>query len=500
MFSSANAVAAVLIVTASVTNAETMRDVFVLSIGSGDYAETESSSVFAFPDNEAAYLGARRVARVFREGGARHVIQLLGRDGEYLTAVDIYTAIDDVAAKARDSRAADPVLIVYFSGHGFSETFGYSLFLAPGDLVIPHAVLDLDETITTVLDVEALAIRAPTGLALKETLDATDIPYFLILDTCFETDTNLDLEALHLVSQTIADLSRDVSDIIRVLNLPRGPHPVVFSAPPGTLALPEQDPIDRNSYIAPMARRLVLAAQAAGAAGETLDMAQVVRALTQYDQTLDGEPGVTWFDGSFETGSILAPGIDASKSIERRRGTAYAATTCCQESLSGRAPDTESVTWIVEGEVAFHPDGEDFVTGGQTFEARFKADEVTVSEVAGNGVQVDVDLEDGRWFSLAISVPGTAFAPGLFARVQRHGFADANRPGMSVSIEGRACNEVAGTFELAAVGKDKDGALRILDVKLRQICEDGPGALVGSARLSFAPDRASNLSDPATLP
>lgn len=497
MFSSVKAIAA-LVVTASVVNAETVRDVFVLSIGSGDYAEAESSGVYAFPDNEAAYLGARRVARVFRDGGARHVIQLLGRDGEYLTAVDIYTAIDDAAAEARASRAADPVLIVYFSGHGFSETFGYSLFLAPGDLVIPHAALDLDTTITTVLDVEAVAIRAPTGLALKETLDATGIPYFLILDTCFETDTNLDLEALQLVSQTITDLSRDVSDIIRVLNLPRGPHPVLFSAPPGTLALPEQDPIDGYSYIAPMARRLVLAAQAAGAAKETLDMAQVVKALTQDDQNLGGEPGVTWFAGSFETGPILAPGTYAPTSIERRRGTAYAATTCCQESLSGRVPDTETVKWIIEGEVAFHPAGEDFVTDGQSFEARFEADEVTVSEVTENGVEIDVDLEDGSWFSLAISVPGTAFEPGVFVQVQRHGFTETNRPGMSVSIEGRACNEVAGTFELEAVGKDTDGALRALDVKLRQICDDGPGALVGSARLSFAPVIATKVPDPAT--
>ncbi len=478
------ATAAVLIMMPSLVKAETDRDVFVLSIGSGDYAEANSGA-FAFPDNDAAYLGAQRVARTFRDGGARHVLQLLGRDGEYVSAADIYTAIDEIAAEARDGGAADAILIVYFSGHGFSDNFGYSLFLAPGDLIIPHAALDRDATITTVLDVEGVGVRAPTGLALKERLNATGIPYFLILDTCFETDADLDLEALRLVSERAADLSRDVSDVIRYLNLPRGPHPVVFSAPPGTLALPEQDPVDANNFIAPMARRLVLAAQAAEARRDTLDLADLVRALTHDKDEFGEKPGVTWFDGSFEAGSILAPGVDERASMDRRRGTAKVARPCCQEGVSDLAPHAETVTWIVEGEVAFHPDGEDFVTGGEPFEARFEADDVTVWEITQNSLDIDIELDDGRSFSLALSVPGSAFVPGSFAQAQRHGFTEADRPGMSVSIEGSACNEVAGTFELTAVGSDKGGELRTLDVELRQICDGGPGALVGSARLSF---------------
>ena len=488
MFRTLIATAAAVVMTAYSGKAETVRDVFVLTMGSGDYADAESPGVFAFEDNDAAYLGARRVARTFRDGGARYVLQLLGRDGEYLSATDIYTAIDDIADEARDSGAADPILIVYFSGHGFSDNFGYSLFLAPGDLIIPYEALVLDKTITTVLDVESVAVRAPTGLVLKERLDATGIPYFLILDTCFETDANLNLEALRSVSEQVADLSRDVSDVLRYLNLPRGPHPVVFSAQPGTLALPEQDPIDGNSFIAPLARRLVLAAQAAEASRETLDLAELVRALTHNEENFGRTPGVTWFSGSFETGSILVPGAEEQAGMDRRRGTAYAGQSCCQESGAGLAPDAESVTWAVEGEVALRPDGEDFVTGGEPFEARFEADEVMVWDVTQNSLGIDVALDDGRWFSLALSVPGNAFAPGFFAQVQRHGFTDADRPGMSVSIGGNGCNEVTGAFELTAVGNEKGGALRTLDVELRQICDDGPGALVGSARLSFTAD------------
>ena len=381
MFRALIVTAVVLVMMASLGKAETSRDIFVLSIGSGDYAEAENPDASAFDDNDAAYLGARRVARLFRDGGARHVLQLLGRDGEYVSAADIYTAIDDIASEARDSGAADPVLVVYFSGHGFSDNFGYSLFLAPGDLIIPHAALVPNKPMKTVRDVEGVGDRAPTGLALKERLDATGISYFMILDTCFETDTNLDLEALRLISEQAAELSHDVSDIIRFLNLPRGPHPVVFSAPPGTLALPEQDPIDVDSMIAPMARRLVLAAQAAEAKRETLNLFELVRALTDDEENFGKNPGVTWFDGSFETGSILTPGSGAQASMERRRGTAYAAQLCCQEGVSGSEPNAETAIWVVEGEVAFHPEGEDFVTGGEPFEARFEADEVTVWEI-----------------------------------------------------------------------------------------------------------------------
>ena len=157
--------------------------------------------------------------------------------------------------------------------------------------------------------------------------------------------------------------------------------------------------------------------------------------------------------------------------------------------MPGPEPVAETVTWVVEGEVEFRPDGEDYVTGGEPFRARFEADEVTVLEVTQRSFDIAVHLNDGRWFSLALSVPGNAFAPGVFAQAQRHAFAEAGRPGMSVSIESSGCNEVAGTFELTAVGNDRGGALRTLDVELRQICDGGPGALVGSARLSFMADR-----------
>ena len=489
MFRTAIVTAVVLVMSATLGKAETSRDVFVLSIGSGDYAEAENSGAFAFADNDAAYLGAQRVARIFRDGGARHVLQLLGRDGEYLSATDIYTAIDDIAVTARDSGAADPILVVYFSGHGFSESLGYILFLAPGDLIIPRAALDPSKILTTVLDVEGVGVRAPTALSLKERLDKIGIPYFLILDTCFETDANLDLEALRLVSEQAAELTHNVSDIIRFLSLPREPHPVVFSAPPGTLAFPDIDPIEGKNFIAPMARRLVLAAQMAEPSGETLDLAELVRALTINEDKFGDSPGVTWFDGSFETGSILVPGANVRASMDRRRGTAYAARPCCQDGVSDPAADEETVTWAVEGEVAFRPDGEDFVTGGEPFDARFEANEVTVWEVTTKSLNIDVELEDGRWFSLALSVPGEAFAPGLFAHVQRHGFTEADRPGMYVSIKGSACSEVAGTFELISVSNDKGGALRTLDVELQQFCDGSSGALVGSARLSFMATR-----------
>lgn len=323
--------AVALLMMASPGKAETARDVFVLSIGSGVYVEAENSDTFkSFGDNDAAYLGARRVARTFRDGGARHVLQLLGRDDRYVSAENIYQAIEEITTKIRDSGAAEPMLIVYFSGHGFSDSFGYQLFLAPGDLVVPRAALDNEKTITTVLDTVRVGEKAPTALTLKEKLDASDIPYLLILDTCFETDANLDLEALRKISVEAANLASDVSDIVRFLNLPRGPHPVVFSAPPGTLALPQRDPSDENSFIAPMARRLVLASQMAKTRRNTLNLDEIVRALTRKDERFGESPGVTWFDGSFVSGSVLAPGVNALGSIERRRGTADSAQPCCQ--------------------------------------------------------------------------------------------------------------------------------------------------------------------------
>lgn len=467
----------------NVATAEIDYDVFVLSIGSGDYVDAIDSNDFAFADNDAAYIGARDIARMFRDGGARHVIQLLGRDGEHISIEDIESTVDDIIALSRTS--SNPFLVVYASGHGFSESFGFNLFLAPGDLLIPKEVIEADgRQISNVVDVVGVSERAPTVLSLKEKLEEAGTPFLLIMDTCYETDGQLDLSGLRNLSDALSRLAEDTSDIIRFMNLPRGPYPVVFSAPPGMLAQAVKDPNSPNKSFAPMARLMLLAAEKAKMRGVPLDSFSLVQAMTSRDIVTEQLEGVTWFNGSFAQGSILDPDAAEQASMDQRRGTSYSAQRCCEAARTNN--DTEDKGGVgVFGKVDFRPDGKDFVTGGQSFVAEFKEDEVTLWEIAPNTVSIDVALADGRSFSVAVKTPNPRFARGPLLQAQRHAFADEERPGLTITLEGNGCNEIDGAVDVTNVDYDASQVLQLLAFDVRQKCDDGPGVLTGSVVLNF---------------
>ena len=377
--------------------------VYVLSIGSGDYVRADDDKYFSFGSNDAAYLGARRVAQIFASNGARRVIQLLGRDGDRVSRNDMLGAVEELARLADQDGAMNPLLIVYVSAHGLSESFGYNLFVIPGDLVIRENMLDRSGPMTQLSNIEGLNSAAPTALEFSEAMDHTGMEFLLFIDTCFETREERNLEAIRSVDAQVARLSGDVSNVLHFLNLPRGPHPVVFSAPPGSLAWPAQDPLSEDkAFIAPLARRLVLAARVAENTGR-LERGKLLDFLTTEAADPETAPGVTWFEGAPDPRTVLRHGKSGA-TFEKRRGSSHATRTCCDDAAVGSRSDGEGA-----GRSAASSNSQAMSTtglvGGAAVKGRIDTSAQTVWSLDPNSFEVDFQLHARQVISISLSAP-----------------------------------------------------------------------------------------------
>jgi hypothetical protein len=94
---------------------------------------------------------------------------------------------------------------------------------------------------------------------------------------------------------------------------------------------------------------------------------------------------------------------------------------------------------------------------------------------------------DGASFwSLEFQAPrGASFAtPARFAGATRYPFNSATEPGLSVSGEGRGCNQLTGWFEVVESLFDASGALARLALDFRQNCDNAAGSLYGAVRIN----------------
>ncbi len=474
------------------SHAETV-PVYVLSIGSGDYAQSDDNDYFSFGSNEAAYLGARRVARTFSQNGARHVIQVLGRDGERVSRSDIFGSIDDIVDRARRDPSGNPLLVVYLSAHGLSDDFGYNLFVMPGDVVIDKTRLDMtDPNLMRIADIDGVETAAPSAREIFDALEQTGLEFLLLVDTCYETTTGLDLTALRRVSRQMADLAGNVSDIIRFMSLPRDPHPMVFSAPPGSLAHPALDPLSaRGDFIAPLARRIVLASQSLGSGG-SLGLSQLVEHLVYESADPEADPGgITWYSGALSDRAILRAGV-GSGTIDKRRGTSYSVTPCCSYGSSSSSDEGTSVSPVVTGTVAFSGRGGDFVSDDRSVRGKIDPSEQTVWSVGPREFDLDLVLSNGQELSIMLSGPGSAFKEGVYENVGRAGFEEAGQAGLSVTMDGNGCNEISGRVRVTDTVYGASGALERLAFEFEQVCDGGPGSLTGIADLTFTRSVAQN--------
>lgn len=91
------------------------------------------------------------------------------------------------------------------------------------------------------------------------------------------------------------------------------------------------------------------------------------------------------------------------------------------------------------------------------------------------------DATQGLWWDVWLSSTELAapLAVGLYTDAMRVPFEDPGHPGMSITGDGRGCNQLSGSFMIHELAFDEAASLRTMTVTWSQYCENGFDELRG---------------------
>jgi hypothetical protein len=455
-------------VAATAASAQAPFNTYFLAVGSTSYIKPGSGE-HGFETLPGANASARLVADILGAHGAAGGIVLTSAERAYVSRTDFMQALAAVGAQLKAARPTNPLLVVYFAGHGISEGIAWNHFSVPGNFVYGPP---LDR-----LDIEAMAGHTIHAAGVADELDKLGVPYLLLLDTCY-FGRAADLSSPILSPTALRNLS-DVAGILRFTNEFHQPNPVVFSARPGTqvpLAPDPRDP-DRKS-LGPLARRLFFLSQSADANGGVLALSGLVAWLASSALDAGTSAPVTNATRPLVDAIVLGRRGPSHAIVTERQGTASAEDLCCP---AASAPAAASGTRL-RGTLTFEgPPGES-ISGGHRITVPANA-EVEVRQPDPHSLEISFAGADG--WELDLSSPGDAggIARRRYSGAQRYPFQDSGRPGLSLTGAGKACNDVSGEFTVTAIQRDPSGHLTGLAADFSQNCDGSPRGLRGTIRL-----------------
>ncbi len=141
------------------------------------------------------------------------------------------------------------------------------------------------------------------------------------------------------------------------------------------------------------------------------------------------------------------------------------------------------------GSLSFSGDSGDFISQGKSYSySTGKGDALNISSSTGSTVSISVNAYNGDWWTLDFDAPGTSavLVPGTYAAAHRYPF-NGNGPGLSLSGDGRGCNELTGSFTIIKAVFGPQGYVQTFDATFEQHCEGGNPAARGSVHISNPP-------------
>ncbi len=287
---------------------QTAYTVHVLAIGNGRYIKDPGHLQKGFAglvDNADAEESAARFAATMSDHGAIRVDTLISRERHFLSRENVLGSVADWTRTVQAAKAINPLLVFYYCGHGFSEGTNYSLFLPPGDLTRDPRKLNAEEW----------GEVAISPLDIREKMEATGLPYLILLDCCYEGRQKPDPEMpdQYLIDQTgsqaAMDLWSDMIPILKMLNLMRGPDPVLFATRPGKVVETLLHRFeDGETWVGPLCARSQAVLRAAQLAGTALTLQEYVERMVGSSNQVPGGAAFTdWVADERNGNFILKP-------------------------------------------------------------------------------------------------------------------------------------------------------------------------------------------------
>ncbi len=221
-------------------------DIFYVCVGNSQYRSVAKPGVYSFDSVSGGNTSARLVATYLRRIGAQGGILFRSESNRFVTRSQVFDAVKQVIAQAK--RRPHPFIVYYFVGHGVSEGIGWNHFSVPSDFVGSPEGMHADDLARTMLS---------TG-ELFDLLQASRIPFMMMLDNCYEGERAVIPD--NIFSQMALQNIKDTAGIVRYMNEFHEPDIVLYSSKPGTMVPVVQNPLDPSSSLSvgPLARRFLL--------------------------------------------------------------------------------------------------------------------------------------------------------------------------------------------------------------------------------------------------
>lgn len=239
-------------------------DIYYLSVGSAHYEHDskkfKEKQFIPYDNLPESNLSAKITADLFKTYGNAKGRSLLSTDFRFVTKEKLFAEIDSVKYMIKKDKPKNPIFVMYYCGHGFSENLSWNQFLIPGDYTnIPGTKKN-----------ENLVKNLIWLGDITDKLDKDKVRYMILIDCCRkeERDNSFPKKGMHyFFSDQNVETLETVVTVLRHLNEFHQPNPVIFSITPGESApvvdIPDKNLVnkwglDSSQQIGPICRRMLL--------------------------------------------------------------------------------------------------------------------------------------------------------------------------------------------------------------------------------------------------
>jgi hypothetical protein len=205
------------------------------------------------------------MTQVFQKYAAAKCITLMSTDKNMLTKKRILSVVDSLGRLVAKDHPQNPLLVVYYCGHGISENLGWNQFLIPGNYTAVAGTKKIDNLSNDLIYLGDITDK----------LDKLKQRYLVLVDCCRkeEADNSLPEERLrYFFDERNLENLKSILTFVKFINEYHTINPVVFSIKPSELAptvdLPDNEiirslNIENSLQVGPLCRRLILTLQSA---------------------------------------------------------------------------------------------------------------------------------------------------------------------------------------------------------------------------------------------
>jgi hypothetical protein len=447
--------------------------VYFVAVGSGWYATPSERDLHGFDRIRGANRSAQNVAGGLASGGASYGILLTADDQNFVTVTDIEKAVRAVASRISAEKPANPLFVFYIASHGLSEGIAWSHFSIPGDFVYRG---DPNH-----LDIEELSNSTLYAGSLVDQLEKLKIPFLVMLDSC------RDGEEKHFSPSVLSpEATRNLNDVgavLRVMNEFRDTYPVLFSAPPGESVQTVDDPLAPGGpqTIGPLARRFSLATFGYLNSGTALSLATFLKEMTSANLDKATAPAVTHAGTPNGANALFLLKTSAPRPFTVVQGTGAQMRVCCPPAPAATPAPKAS---RAKGIMSFGGPAGEYISAGKRVALSAPGDKISITQQGPGDLQVAFVRGEAEYDANFSTGSDARFEARVYSHAQRYAMGDSGTPGLEISGNGRACNEISGSFQVSKVEFRSDGTVVRFVAVFEQLCDDAKAAASGSIDVS----------------